>query len=194
MEQALQNPTPKTQNTLDARLAPGEVVLWRGKPERRAFVYRTWPLSIFGGILVTAALAYGIIVLTTEAPDLLVLVAAPFLLAALYMLVGHFLVTAREWDNTEYLVTERQVLIHHGIFQPQVTTYSIQGLPHTRVEMRGDDIGNIMFVPREGQGYGPYPGYQTMWPYTPGYVLGLMYVRHPHQIEQIINRARTGGR
>jgi hypothetical protein len=177
-------------NDLDARLAPGEVVLWRGKPERRDFVLRTWPLSIFGAVLIVAASAYEIVVLSTEAPDLLALVGVPFLLAALYMAVGHFLVTSLEWQNTEYLVSEQQVLIRHGILQPRLTSYSLPGLPHTVVEMRGHDIGNIMFKPREGEGYGPYPGYQTMWPYTPGYVLGLMYVRHPEQVRDLIEQAR----
>jgi hypothetical protein len=175
---------------LDAMLAPGEVVLWRGKPERQAFVFRTWPLSVFGAVLVTAAGAYIAVVLTTEAEDWLAWLALPFMLAALYMLAGHFLVTRREWENTEYLVSERQVLIRHGIWEPHITMYSLSGLPHTVVEMRGRDVGNVLFQPRDGQGYGPYPGYQTMWPYTPGYVLGLMYVRNPREVQRIIERAR----
>ncbi len=178
---------------LDAMLAPGEIVLWRGKPERRPFVFRTWPLSVFGFVLVAGAVAYVIVVLTTEAPDWMAWFAIPFLLAALYMLVGHFLVTGREWENTEYLVTERQVLIRHGLWQPRLMMYSLHGLPDTLVEMRGPGVGNVMFKPREGQGYGPYPGYQTMWPYTPGYVLGLMYVRNPRQVQAIIERARGRG-
>lgn len=174
---------------LDAMLAPGEVVLWRGKPEREPFVFRTWPLSVFGLVLVTAATIYIAVVLTTDAPDWMAWFAIPFVLAALYMLVGHFLVTQREWDNTEYLVSERQVLIRHGLGQPRLIVYSLAGLPHTVVEMRGRDVGNVLFQPRDGQGYGPYPGYQTMWPYTPGYVLGLMYVRNPREVQAIIEKA-----
>jgi hypothetical protein len=175
---------------LDSMLAPGEVVLWRGKPERRPFVFRTWPLSVFGLVLVTSAAMFIAVVLATEAPDWMAWFAVPFMLAALYMLVGHFLVTRREWDNTEYLVSERQVLIRHGLWQPRITMYSLLGLPQTVVEMRGSDVGNVLFKPREGQGYGPYPGYQTMWPYTPGYVIGLMYVRNPRAVQAIIERAR----
>ncbi len=177
-------------DNLDARLAPGEVVLWRGKPVRQAFVFRTWPLSIFGAVLIVSVIAYETIVLTTEAPDLLALVGIPLSLAALYMAVGHFLVTASEWQNTEYLVSERQVLIRHGIFRPSVTMFSLLGLPHTIVEMHGEDIGNVMFRPREGQGYGPYPGYQNMWPYTPGYVVGFLYIKDPEQVQALIERAR----
>jgi hypothetical protein len=169
-------------------------VLWRGKPEHNPFVFRTWPLSIFGAALVLASGAYEVVILTTDAPDLLALAGAPFLLIALYMAAGHFLVTSREWRNTEYLVTERQVLIRHGIFQPSLTSYSLHGLPITIVEMRGPDIGNLMFKPREGQGYGPYPGYQTMWPYTPDYILGFLYIRNPHHVQQLIEQARWGER
>src|SRR5438552_1208663 len=96
--------TASAQNTIDSRLAPGEVVLWRGKPVRRAFVFRTWPLSIFGAVLITAVVAFETIIFTTEAPDILAVVGVPFSLAALYMAVGHYVVTAREWANTEYLV------------------------------------------------------------------------------------------
>jgi hypothetical protein len=59
--------------------------------------------------------------------------------------------------------------------------------------MRGQGVGNIMFVPPRGEGYGPWPGYRTMWPYTPGYLLGLMYVREPHKVREIIEQARRGG-
>lgn len=180
-------------DTLDAWLAPGEVVLWRGKPVRRAFIFRTWPLSIFGCVLVVAVVAFETIILSTEAPDLLALVGVPFSIAALYMLVGHFFVTAREWQNTEYLLSERQVLIRHGIFRPSITLFSILGLPHTIVQMQGQDIGNLMFKPRQGEGYGPYPGYQTMWPYTPDYVLGFLHIRDPQKVQALIDQARRGG-
>ena len=191
MADAAKKPPPTDLTTL---LGPGEKVLWQGKPERAPFVLRTWPLSLFGAVLVVSVVAFEWVVLTTEAPDWLALYSVPFALAGLYMAVGHFAVTYYEWLQTEYLVTESRVLICHGIFSPSLAAYSLLGLPHTGVEMQGQNVGNIMFKPQEGQGYGPWPGYQTMWPYTPGYVLGLMYVRHPHQVEQIINRARTGGR
>ena len=45
---------------------------------------------------------------------------------------------------------------------------------------------------RRGQGYGPYPGYQTMWPYTPGYLVGLMYLRDPERVQQVLEGARRG--
>lgn len=179
-------------DSLDARLAPGEVVLWRGKPERQAFVFRTWPLSIFGAVLVAAVIAFEWIVLAPDAPGWLSVVGVPFGVAALYMAVGHFFVTAREWEHTEYVVTERQVLIRHGIFRPTIAMFSLLGLPHTTVEMHGEQTGNVMFVPREGEGYGPAPGYQTMWPYTPGYILGFMYIHDPKGVQELIERARRG--
>ena len=177
---------------LDAQLAPGERVLWRGKPERNAFVLRTWPLSVFGLVLIVAAAIYEAVIFTTEAPDSLAVWGAPFALGALYMLVGHFLVTYREWRQTEYVITDSRVLIRHGVLNPTLTVYSLLGLPHTVVEMRGQDVGNIMFKPREGQGYGPWPGYQNMWPYTPGYLLGFLYVRNPQEVERVIEAARRG--
>ncbi len=178
--------------TLDEHLALGEKVLWRGKPERRPFIFRTWPLSIFGALLITSVTIFEIVILTTEAPDILAYWGAPFVLAGLYMAAGHFLLTTREWAYTDYMVTESRVLIRHGILSPTVTIYSLLGLPHTVLEMKGGDIGNIMFKPREGQGYGPWPGYQSMWPYTPGYLVGLMFVRGPQHVQQVIEGARRG--
>jgi hypothetical protein len=177
---------------LESYLGPGEQVLWHGKPERGPFVFRTWPLSVFGLLLVTSVTLFLIVVLTTEAPDSLAFYAIPFVLAGLYMAVGHFLVTAYEWSHTEYMVTGTRLLIRYGALTSSVTIYSLLGLPHTLVEMHGRDVGNIMFKPQEGQGYGPYPGYQTMWPYTPGYLVGLMYLRNPGQVQQIIESARRG--
>jgi hypothetical protein len=164
---------PTTDTGLAGELRVGERVLWRGKPEREAFVRRTWPLSVFGGALLAAVVAYYGVVLTS-------------------MLVGHFVLTRREWDHTEYLVTDSRVLIRHGIFSPRLASYALVSLPHTQVVMHGDNIGNVMFKGPFGQGYGPPPGYQTMWPYTPGYVLGLMYVRDPHGVQAVIERARSG--
>jgi hypothetical protein len=188
MPLAAHRDTPRAD--LDAQLAPGERVLWRSKPERNPFVLRTWPLSVFGLVLITATIIYEIVVFTTEAPDALAVWGVPFALAALYMAVGHFLVTFREWQQTEYLITDSRVLIRHGVFAPTLTTYSLLGLPHTVIEMRGPDVGNLMFKPREGHGYGPWPGYQNMWPYTPGYVLGFLYVRNPHEVQKVIEGAR----
>jgi hypothetical protein len=181
----------KAANTdLNAHLSPGERVLWRGKPDRAAFVRRTWPLSIFGLVLLVSAVSYELVVFTTDAPDFLALVGVPFFFAALYMLVGHYFVTSREWQNTEYLITENRLLVRHGALSPDLRVYSLAGLPHTVVEMRGKDVGNILFEPQQGQGYGPWPGYQTMWPYTPGYLLGLLYVRDPHTIQGLLERGR----
>ena len=183
--------TPKSGVVdLDALLAPGERVLWRGKPVRTPFVLRTWPLSLFGAILVTTVVAFVTVILTTEAPDVLAYWAVPFAIAGLYMAVGHFLVTSQEWRQTEYMITESRVLIRHGIFSPSLTIYSLLGLPHIIVEKRGRDVGNLMFKPQAGQGYGPYPGYQTMWPYTPGYLLGMLFIRDPEGVRDIIERAR----
>lgn len=175
---------------LDANLGPVEKVLWRGKPERGHFVCRTWPLSVFGGVLMAALVAFETTILTTEAPALLACWGIPFFLAALYMLVGHFLLTTREWRNTEYLVTDTRVLIRHGVFSPRVKVYSLSALPHMLIEMRGKDVGNIMFKPQQGEGYGPWPGYQNMWPYTPGYLLGMMYLRDPQEVQKLIESAR----
>src|SRR5258708_10067907 len=102
------------------------------------------------------------------------------------------MVRRRECSLTEYMVTERQVRVRHGMFAPTVTAYSLLGLPHTVVQMQGQGVGNLMFKPREGQGYGPWPGYQTMWPYTPGYLLGMMYIRDPQGVQGVIEGARRG--
>lgn len=173
-------------------LAPGERVLWHGKPEYGPFVWRTWPLSIFGAILLAAALTFEVVVLTTEAPDVLAVWGVPFTIAAIYMAGGHFLLTLREWRNTEYLVTNSRMLIKHGVWSPKLTTYSLLSLPHTQIVMHSSDVGNVMFKPPDGEGYGPAPGYRTMWPYPPGYLLGLMYVRDPQQVGAIIESARYG--
>ena len=165
-------------------------MLWRGKPECQPFVWRTWPLSIFGGILLLSVVVFETVILTTEAPDILACWGIPFAVAGLYMAVGHFLLTYREWRNTEYMVTESRVLIRHGIFSPAITVYSLLGLPQTIVEMQGTAVGNIMFKPPQGQGYGPWPGYRTMWPYTPGYLVGLLYIRNPQEVEKLIDTAR----
>lgn len=181
---------PATDADLANELRAGERVLWRGKPVREAFVWRTWPLSVFGVVLLAAVVAFYVVALTTEAPDLLAIWGVPFTIAALYMLGGHFILTNLEWNNTEYLITNSRVLIRHGIFSPRLTSYSLGSLPHTQVVMRGVNLGNVMFKGPFGQGYGPAPGYRTMWPYTPGYVLGLMYVRDPVSVQAMIERAR----
>jgi hypothetical protein len=183
---------PSTLVDLAGELRVGERVLWRGKPEREAFVRRTWPLSVFGGALLAAVVAFYVVVLTTEAPDLLAFWGIPFAIAALYMLAGHFILARWEWRHTEYLVTDSRVLIRHGIFSPRLASYSMVSLPHTQVVMHGENIGNVLFKGPFGQGYGPPPGYQTMWPYTPGYVLGFMYVRDPGAVQAVIEGARRG--
>ncbi|MFG1348326.1 hypothetical protein [Xanthobacter autotrophicus] len=96
---------------LTGQLLPGERILWAGQPKQgivftRGDIYTTFFFLLWGGIP-----AFGLFSLPSDGPALFNLVAAPFIIIAVYMLVGRYFYDAWSRKLTFYAVTDRRVLM-----------------------------------------------------------------------------------
>ena len=141
-------------------LAPGERLLWSGRPRGGIQLDRSdaalIPLSlVVGGFALIAVAA-------TATPDFSVRsVPATLVIVvlALYMLVGRFLIDARSRSTTAYGLTDRRALIIGGLFgsergsfvvgglfRQQVVSLPLQDMTNVVLRERGDRSGTISFA------------------------------------------------
>lgn len=136
---------------IDRHLAADETVLWRAKPERSQFLRRNRAISGLGlGFLGIAVfwMVVSIIFAGAVTPfliSILLLWGIPSLIVAALLILGPMVLTAREWTHTEYVLTDRRLLMQRGIFRPQVGVIDLRHLPATEVQ-RQDGIGNIVLL------------------------------------------------
>jgi hypothetical protein len=136
----------ETERNLRQELGSGERLIWSGQPRRglrlRASDAFLIPFSLLWGGF---ALFWEASVITTEAPFFFRLWGIPFVLVGLYLIFGRFLVDARQRARTYYGVTNERLLVVSGLFQRQVKSIPLRGLPELTLKERGDRSGTIVF-------------------------------------------------
>lgn len=121
-------------------LAPGEIILWRGKPEKGhllgpqdAFLI---PFSIFWcGFAIfwfVSALQVGAFALF----------GVPFVCVGLYITVGRFFHTAYLRKRTAYVITTGKILRKRG---QHIDMLDTKTLPPIQIQARADGTGTILF-------------------------------------------------
>jgi hypothetical protein len=151
-------------SSIDGELNSGERLLWRGRPPggiklRSADIFMI-PFSLFWtGIVFSAALAairQPVQQGRAAAPGLLFLI--PFVLIALYILIGRFFVDALMRARTEYAVTNRRAIIVSGFFSRNVKSIDLKTTSEISISERGDKSGTITFGATPFGGCGGTPG------------------------------------
>jgi hypothetical protein len=110
---------------LSQLLQPGEQVLWRGKPDRRAYIWSQYPLFVFGLFWFGFAVFWNVVVWTelpTRAAPVTGVISRlfglPFLVAGFWIAFGQLIHKALEWPKLEYVVTSKRVAILSGSSSP----------------------------------------------------------------------------
>jgi hypothetical protein len=131
------------------QLAPGEQLLWHGRP-RQGFVLRgidafmipfsiLWcgvVLRIFLGAHSRQFASHGMFS---------ALFSVIFLLAGLYFLVGRFFIDIHSRTRTRYAVTGERVLIFGGLFSRRLTSLSLRNLSEMTLSQKASGEGSIVF-------------------------------------------------
>lgn len=100
---------------LDSFLLPDERALWRGRPQRTAYILAGWPLTLFGALFLVLpatawiALMQGRPVPSAYSPGTLRWALAPWLVVGLVLLLTP-LWKAWAWRHVAYLLTEHRAL------------------------------------------------------------------------------------
>lgn len=118
-----------TRTDLEAMIGSNEQVLWRGKPQKKCFIFECIfnPMLVFA--LIWAAFDISFIVMANKAPTdkggsglgSFMLIFFAFHLMPVWLYLGGVLFSFRRYKNTEYIVTEKGIYISGGVF-----TYNCQ--------------------------------------------------------------------
>lgn len=140
-------------------LAPGETILWRGKPERGHLLgpqdVFLIPFSIFW---CGFALFWFISALQVGA---FALFGIPFVCVGIYITVGRFFHTAWLRRNTAYVITTQKIIRRRG---KRIDMLDAKTMPSVHVTARMDGTGTIRFghavYYRSRRGYSSYDQHQ----------------------------------
>ena len=117
-------------------LAVGEAILWRGKPKRRAFILSK-SLVLLPIAIVWLCIDIPIIASTIASGEMLFFLI-PFFTLHL-MPVWLWLVSAvtarRRWQNTNYYVTNRRIILQGGFFAVNETSLFYKDIRNTQVRV-----------------------------------------------------------
>lgn len=134
-------------NTLERELDRGERILWKGRPARgirlRSSDLFMIPFSLVWSVLAISNLAPMLI--SGKADPAFSLVGLLFIVVAIYISVGRFIVDAIVRASTEYAITDRRVIIKSGFFSRKVTTINMNTMPEVSLTEKSNGSGTILF-------------------------------------------------
>ncbi|MBE0500629.1 MAG: PH domain-containing protein [Desulfuromonadales bacterium] len=127
-------------------LQPDESIVWQGKPAPRCYTFRNWPHSLFGLVLLVPCsvwLYVGISVEPVYQQALYSWIPLPFLLAGLYLAIGHLIVARLEWESVYYAITDRRLLLQSGVFKKSVLTLALRDITWFRLNFFSKTLGSV---------------------------------------------------
>ena len=123
-----------TRTDLEAMISPGENILWRGKPQKKCFIFESIFNPLLPFALIWACVDIGFIVMANKVPQeqvnggkgfggFMFFFFAIHLMPVWFYLAG-VLFSFRKYRNTDYIVTDKGIYISGGVF-----TYNCQMKP-----------------------------------------------------------------
>lgn len=152
------------ESPIRAELAPGEQALWIGRPRGGLLLRGADTFAIpFSLVWAGFAVYWMYSAAATGAPLPFVLFGTPFVLVGIYMVIGRFLVDAKQREATTYAVTSQRVLIVSGLFSRKVKSLGVKTLAELSLAERKDGSGTITFGAQH-----PMAGMMNSLPGWPG--------------------------
>lgn len=120
-----------TRTDLEAMINQGEQVLWRGKPQKKCFIFESIFNPLLPFALIWAIIDFSMISAATQATTSdggnfasFILLFFAIHLMPVWIYIGGVLMSFRRYKNTEYIITDRGIYISGGVF-----TYNCQMKP-----------------------------------------------------------------
>jgi len=156
------------QHELRRELEPGERLLWSGMP-RQGVVFHATDVFLIPFFLVWAGFptvaAFGFI--GAGKPAAVDLFFLPFIIIGAYMLVGRFIVDARQRAHTFYGVTNQRILIVVAWWKRRITSLKLGLLPDVTLTEGRKGRGVIQLGSNRWPGAGWFGG---GWPGSAQYM------------------------
>ena len=132
-----------------AHLEPGEKLCWEGRPAPRCYVFRHWRRSFFGILLLLLSVWWQLI--SYQEGRLygwpwLTWLPLPVLLVALYTSVGHLIFSRLHWEHLYYALTDRRILIVHGLLRRQISSMPLAELTSFQFRPLGAQLGSFRLL------------------------------------------------
>lgn len=107
--------------TVNNILMPDEKILWQGKPNKKAFIINSLftPLTFFAIVWLIFDGTFISLALSSNPPKEIYFILIPFMalhLMPVWMWLGNFISSFKRWQNTEYAVTDKRILIKSGFW------------------------------------------------------------------------------
>jgi hypothetical protein len=188
-------------NPLLNELAPGESVVWQGKPHKWLFI-TTGPLHEV--LFVPFSLAWGGFFACLEVFAIHAgsvggaLLFAPFLLVGLYLIGGRFWMGKRCWENTYYLITNTRVLVRVGAVNPRVTSLDFAKICSVHLHAKRLGLGHINLNSGGCHVFGSIYPWQpgASWAIINGLVVTIpsfRYIRDPENVYETLRSMLASG-
>lgn len=123
-------------------LAPGEAILWRGKPEKGHLLSGKDVFLIPFGIFYCSFAIFWTVSALTVAPLPFAMFGVPFICVGLYITMGRSIHTASVRKRTAYVITNHKVIRRRG---NKIDMLDAKTMPAIHVTARTDGTGTIQF-------------------------------------------------
>lgn len=132
-----------------AYLEPGERLCWEGRPAPRCYVFRRWRFSFLGVLLLLLSIWWQIVFYQEGCLygwSWLTWLPLPVLLFALYASVGHLLFSRLHWEHLFYALSDRRILIVHGLLRRRLSSMALAELSSFQFRPLGEHLGSFRLL------------------------------------------------
>ena len=177
---------------IERELAPGERLLWKGRPQRGIKFRSQDAYGIPFGLFWCGFLIFWVHIYISKKPAgsdvdfFIIIFLIPFVLAGFYMLIGRFLADAYTRSKMEYAVTDRRALIVTNTFSRKVRSIDYRSEPNISLSERSGGSGTIYFGD-QAQSKGYYNNNQFV---SSGSVSGFEFIDNARDVYQRILQAK----
>jgi len=127
-------------------LIDDEQVLWQGRPAPRCFTFRNWIHSLFGLVILIAAigwLIYGVHLGNEHQQVVYALIPVPFLLVGAWLAFGHLILARLEWEKVYYALTDRRLVAVRGLLGKRLDEIALADLIYFQLRPLGAELGTV---------------------------------------------------
>jgi hypothetical protein len=144
------------ENILSAQLAPGERLIWSGKPGAGIrFTFQDVFLIPFSLIWCGFVCFWETAVVSSHAPLIMKLWGIPFILLGIHLLIGRFFVDALSRSRTFYGISQDRILIVTNLLFRNVQSVTLRTLNEITLKEGHADSGSILLGPVRYSSSGP---------------------------------------
>jgi hypothetical protein len=123
-----------------------ETLVWEGKPAPRCYTLRNWPHSLFGLVLLLSCFVwfYVGVNLGSEYQQIFYgWIPVPFLLAGLYLTIGHLLIARLEWESIYYAISSQRLLVQRGMLKKKVISLPLGDIVWFSLKPFSENLGSV---------------------------------------------------